>query len=208
YLTILDSDGKPIAQSKTEPFELQQEAADNHHDPAKLIAFLTEHQAKYLDAKAVRDAAFARARQEGKRVFLHFGAPWCGRSHRLEDWLARPEIAALLAKDFVDLKIDEDRMTGGKQMKVAEQTAAGVQDIANTGMPWFVLCAADGRQLANSGGAQDNLGFPSDAQATGRFASMLEQARVNLTAADIETLAGSLTAIRAADERKKQDAGH
>ena len=40
--------------------------------------------------------------------------------------MARPEIAPILAKDFVDLKIDQDRMTGGKEMVAAEMTRAGL----------------------------------------------------------------------------------
>src|SRR5262245_56186086 len=38
FLTILDQDGKPLVQQNTEPFELKEEAAGNHHDPKKLVA--------------------------------------------------------------------------------------------------------------------------------------------------------------------------
>jgi thioredoxin-related protein len=201
FLTILDADGKPIAQQKSDDFELKVAAGDAHHDVAKLVAFLTEHQAKYLDAKDVRAAAFAQAKKDGKMVFLHFGAPWCPYCHQLDDWMAQPEIAALLAKDFVDVKIDQDRMSGGKEMLEAEAAAAGVEA---DGIPWFVFCDADGKQLANSNAAEGNIGFPSKPEEVAHFAKMLEKCKRNLTDTDVKTLVGSLNAIRAADEAKKK----
>jgi thiol-disulfide isomerase/thioredoxin len=150
YLTILDADGKAVVHSNSEPFEIKEPtAAGDHHDAAKFTAFLVEHQARPVDAKDVRAAAFAQAKKDGRMVFLHFGAPWCGWCHRLENWMAQPEVAALLAKDFVDVKIDQDRMPGGKEMLAAELATAGVEA---SGIPWFVFCDADGRQLANSNG--------------------------------------------------------
>ena len=200
-LTILDADGKPIAQHDTVAFETH-EGDKQGHDATKLLAFLTEHQAPYLDAAQVRDAAFARAKAEQKRVFLHFGAPWCGWCRKLESWMAQPEIAALLAQDFVDLKIDTDRMRGGAEMLKAQRIAAGLDD--GGGIPWFVLVDADRHPLANSEGPDGNTGFPYEEPEIAHFGKMLELARVRLTDADIATLRASLTAIRVADEAKKR----
>ena len=127
FLTILDADGKALVQQNTEPFETKDESGKGGHDAKKLLAFFTEHQTKPLDAKVVREAAFAQAKAANKRVFLHYGAPWCVWCRRLEEWLARPEIAALLATDFIEVKIDQDRMTGGKEMLLAK-TAKHAQD--------------------------------------------------------------------------------
>ena len=56
------------------------------------------------------------AKAESKMVFFHVGAPWCGWCHKLEAFLANEEIARILAADFVMLKIDQDRMTHGKEV--------------------------------------------------------------------------------------------
>jgi thiol-disulfide isomerase/thioredoxin len=74
YLTILDGEGKAIAQQNTEPFEVTVDGKQGHN-PKKLLEFLTAHQAKPLEAATLRSAALARARAEDKRVFVHFGAP-------------------------------------------------------------------------------------------------------------------------------------
>lgn len=200
-LTVLDASGKVIAQHDTVAFETELDGKQAH-DAKKLLAFLTEHQAKPLDAAQVRDAAFARAKAEGKRVFLHHGAPWCGWCHRLENWMAQPDVAALLGKEFVDLKIDTDRMTGGAEMLAAQQLAAGVKKAS--GIPWFVFCDADGKVLATSEGPEGNTGFPYQDPEIAHFGKMLELARAKLTDADIAALCASLTAVRRADEEKKK----
>ena len=203
YLTILGADGKTVVHSNSEPFEIKEATpAGDHHDAAKLVAFLAEHQARPVDAKVVRAAALAQAKKDGRMVFLRFGAPWCGPCHRLADWMVQPEIEALLAKDFVDVYIDQDRMPGGKEMLAAEAATAGVQA---DGIPWFVFCDADGKQLATSSGEKGTIGFPYAPDAVAHFAKMLEKCKRNLTSADVETLTASLDAIRAADEAKQQE---
>jgi thiol:disulfide interchange protein len=73
YLTVLDADGKPLVQQETGALEVP---GESRHDPAKVLAFLAEHQAPYRDAGELYAAALAEARTKGKRLFVHIGAPW------------------------------------------------------------------------------------------------------------------------------------
>ena len=126
------------------------------------------------------------------RVFLHFGAPWCGWCHKLEGWLAKPEIASALAKDFVELKIDTDRMVGGQALldRVRKDDKGGI--------PWFVFLDGDGNALANSDGPKGNVGFPSAPEELAHFKTMLEKACVKMTHDDIDALLKSLSPTKPA----------
>jgi len=199
FLTILDADGKALVQQNTEPFEAKVDGKDGH-DSKLLLAFLKKHEAKPLVAADVIAAAMATAKANDKRVFLHFGAPWCGWCHRLEDWMAQPTIAALLGKDFVDVKIDNDRMTGGKQVYEAQLAAAGQQE---SGIPWLVFLDSDGKLLAHATGPEGNVGFPYQPAEVAHFGTMLHAAKVALTNGDIAALLKSLNETRERDEAKK-----
>lgn len=200
FLTILDADGKPLAQQNTEPFETKVDGQPGH-DAKKLLAFFTQHEAKPLAAADVLAAGTAAAKQGSKRVFLHFGAPWCGWCHRLEDWMARPEIAAVLGKDFVDVKIDNDRMTGGKDVYEAQLKAAAQK---GSGIPWFVFLDGDGKLLAHSTGPKGNTGFPYAPEEVDHFVTMLATVKVHLTDADVALLKRSLDENREREEAKKK----
>ena len=71
FLTVLDAHGNAIANQETGSLE-----DGPKHDPAKVLAFLKQHQAEPLDAEEVLGAALTRAKLEKKRVFLSFEAPW------------------------------------------------------------------------------------------------------------------------------------
>jgi len=67
-LAVLDAEGKQLAAFAAKdlaPF-----------DAGKLAEQLKAHHAAPLDAQALLDAAFAVAKKDGKRVFVHFDAPW------------------------------------------------------------------------------------------------------------------------------------
>lgn len=200
FLTILDGDGKPLVQQNTEPFETKIDDKPGH-DPKKLLAFLQEHQCKPLVADDVLAAGLAAAAKDGKRVFLHFGAPWCIWCHRLEDWMAEPEVAAVLGKEFVDVKIDNDRMNGAKAVYERQLAAAGVKA---GGIPWFVLLDADGKQLAQANGPGGNVGFPQQDEEIAHFVAMLKAARQHLTDEDIAFLEQDLRKVRARLEAERK----
>ncbi len=201
FLTILGTDGKPIVQQPTEPFETQETKSEDGkvapagHDGKKLLAFLTEHQAAYRAADDVLAAGLAKAKADGKRVFLHFGAPWCPWCHQLDDWMRESAVEALLGQDFVDVKIDTDRMTGGEELLAAQRATAGVKA---SGIPWVVLLGADGAQLTTSDGPDGNIGFPAKDEEIAWFGQMLGTARANLKDADIDALKALLVAWRTA----------
>lgn len=189
FLTVLDADGKALVQQDTEPFETKIDGKSGH-DANKLDAFLKEHACAPLEADAVRAAALEQAAARHKRVFLHFGAPWCGWCHRLEEWMRRPDIAPLLAKDFVDCKVDTDRMTGGQEMLDAYRQQQGLKK--GGGIPWFVFLDEQGAVLAHSDGPQGNTGFPAQPEEIEHFARMLQAVRQGMTEADVQALAESL----------------
>ncbi|MGE3108591.1 MAG: DUF255 domain-containing protein [Phycisphaerales bacterium] len=204
YLTILDADGKPVVNQGTEPLELKAEPGKEPvmgHDPRLVLDFLKKHQAPYQNASEVLDAGMKQAAQEGKIVFLHFGAPWCGWCHRLEDWMDRPEVASIMSKHFVDVKIDTDRNVGGKD---ALATYAGTDKV---GIPWFVLLSADGKPIADAyasdaQGKKSNVGFPAAPEEIAHFEAMLKKTG-KLTASEISSLIESLRG-----DKPKDGAGH
>jgi thiol-disulfide isomerase/thioredoxin len=201
-LMVLDSERRILANRGMETWWTLDEKQVRKLDETKLLEFLTQHQAPHLDAAKVRDAALARAKTEDKLVFLHFGAPWCGWCHKLEGWMEREHVAPLLAKQFVDLKIDTDRMLGGGDMLKALRKTAGLKE--EGGIPWFVFLDADGKVLATSEGPKGNVGFPYQDEEIAHFVSMLETACKKLDADDIAKIREELAAVRREDEAKKK----
>jgi thioredoxin-related protein len=163
FLTVLDAQGKVVKAQQTDVLEV-----GDHHDPKKVAAFLEQWKVAPRDARRVVDEALARASSEDKRVFLTFGAPWCGWCHRLHDWMAQPEIAAILDRDLVIAQVDVDRMTGGKDVLKAYRPEEG------GGIPWFAILDAKGKALATSDGPAGNIGYPAKPDEIGHFLSMIK----------------------------------
>ena len=191
YLTVLDADGKVLKNQRTDVFETKNadgKEGKNGHDPVKLLAFLKDLEAKPLVAEEVMKTQLEAAAKSDRLVLLHFGAPWCGWCHRMEAWMARPEVASILEKEFVDLKIDVDRMPGGKEIQARYNPKP-------KGIPWFVFVDSTGKPLATSEDASGaNIGFPNSPAEIEHFTKMLETTHRKLSKEDIEKLAASLRA--------------
>ncbi|MGD0694016.1 MAG: thioredoxin family protein [Terriglobia bacterium] len=71
------------------------------------------------DAHQQIAAAIAAASKSGKNVILDFGANWCGDCHALEAQMHKPELAAIIEKNFVVVSVDVGKMD--KNVDLAEK---------------------------------------------------------------------------------------
>ena len=110
---------------------------------------------------------------------VYFSAPWCGWCHKLDDYLRTPEIAKIFNGAFVPVKIDVDRMTGGKEM------SEGYGATEDDGIPFFVILDANGEKLADSRTPEGNVGFPVEPFEIDHFIKLLEKTGKQLSASQL-----------------------
>jgi uncharacterized protein YyaL (SSP411 family) len=104
--------------------------------------------------------------------------------------MALNDVAAVLEKDFVALKIDQDRMIGGADLLKRYAKAQG-------GIPWFVFIDGDGRPIITSDDpGRGNIGFPAQDSEIAHFKKMLQTVAKRITLDEIEALGRSLVAFR------------
>jgi thioredoxin-related protein len=163
FLTVLDSDGKVLVNQETGALE---KAAN--YDPQKVKAFLEKWSPEALDADKVFADALSQAKRESKRILLHVGPPRIIWSRMLDQFF--DQNASLFASDFVNLQIDQERMTNGvpliKRLRPEE----------SWGFPWYAILDAEGRPLVTSDApGSDNIGYPLDPREIGYFMQMLHK---------------------------------
>lgn len=100
--------------------------------------------------------------------------------------MVRPDVAPLLAKDFIDLKIDQDRMSGGKEIKARFPASE------KAGIPWFAVLDSDGKVIVDSSFQGSNIGFPATEQEIAAFGEFLKRGTKALSEAEVQTLLGTL----------------
>lgn len=103
--------------------------------------------------------------------------------------MALRDVAPVLAKDFVILKIDQDRMVGGKELLARYRKQAG-------GLPWFVFLDRDGKAVVTSDDPdRGNIGYPGWGGSEPNFRSMLQAVVKRITPAEIDALMKSVKAF-------------
>ncbi len=181
-LVVLDADGKRITTRTTEVLE-----EGDHHDPAKVLAFLEKWQPQPQSAKETLARAMEQAQSQSKNVFVYFSAPWCRYCKRLTEYLQGEDIAKVFNSAYVSVKIDVDRMTGAKEI----QTRHGATE--EDGIPFFLVLSHEGKRLADSRGVKGNVGFPVEPFEIRHFMKAIGSSTDRLTAAQLVTLEDGLT---------------
>lgn len=174
FLIVLDSAGQPVTTQETGSLE-----QGDHHSAEKVKTFLDMWIPTPQNALHRLAAALKQATAQDKRVFLHFSAPWCGWCRELERFLAEAEVSAIMARDYVDLEIDVDRMAEGKDVERMFRYAEG------GGIPWFAVVGAHGNIQATSDGPDGNIGFPVESNEIAHFIDILTRTSLHNGAAEI-----------------------
>ncbi len=181
FLAVLDGDGRVLTAQRTDPLE-----EGDHHDPAKVKAFLERWTAPKVAASDALGGALAKASADDKLVFLHFGSPTCGWCHKLEAFLARADMAPLFGRDFVDLKIDFDRMAG------ADDVLLKYNPGRSGGIPWFAFLDPGGKAIVDSDGPKGNIGYPAMPEEIEHFMGMLRKSGRKIEPADLGKIEAAL----------------
>jgi hypothetical protein len=104
----------------------------------------------------------------------------------LEEFLGRPEVASRMQKDFVELCIDTDRMTHGKE--IYEKLKNG----RNGGLPWLIVLDADGKELITGVGPKGNIGAPVQPEECEHFVTMVRTTKQRMSDEDVAKIAAEL----------------
>ncbi len=94
-----------------------------------------------------------------------------------------------MTRDYIVLKIDQDRMTNGKKV------AAKLRGEQTGGIPWMVILDAGGKALITSDGPEGNCGCPVQPREIAHFMDMLVKTKRTLSDSDIATVKASLDAF-------------
>jgi hypothetical protein len=106
--------------------------------------------------------------------------------------MALKDVAPVLAKEFVIVKLDYDRGLGAKDIEKRYIEK-------EQGLPWFVFVDGDGKAIISStpaGGS--NVGHPAQPNEVAHFKTMLQTAKRHLTDAEIDALVAALVAANKA----------
>jgi hypothetical protein len=146
-------------------------------------------------AEELRSAALAQAKQEDKRVFLLFVAPpydWC---RPFDEFHADPGVGRVIGRHFVIAKVDVIETPGGEQMYLGLG--------ANRGAPAFTILDFKGMILADSGDADQNVGFPHEPDEIDRYVTAVRTGCPEMTDDEVAALRAKLQSMRAPSEHDK-----
>ncbi|MBY0513383.1 MAG: thioredoxin family protein [Gemmataceae bacterium] len=135
-------------------------------------------------AKQLVADAQAKAKQEGKAVFLVFGSPGCVWCKHFDKFHADPEAAKVVGKYFVLVKVDVALTPGGEDLY---QKYGG-----DRGVPAWTILDPAGKELADSGDGDQNVGFPYEPHEVDHYVKAVRKAVPKITDAETELLVKKL----------------
>lgn len=92
----------------------------------------------------------------------------------------------ILQKDYIDVKIDTDRMTNGKAV------AKRLRPSGKGGIPWMVILDSEGEALITSAGPNGNIGCPVGVEERAFFMRMIEKTARGMSKEDLSALKDAL----------------
>ncbi len=107
---------------------------------------------EHADARQLIRAAVARASRNGTNVVLVFGANWCPDCHALDAQMRKPELARLIARDFIIVNIDVGRFDKNVRLaaKYGVPLRRGIPALAVLNSHGQLLYAMSQGQFANA----------------------------------------------------------
>lgn len=138
-------------------------------------------------ASDLLSAGLVKAKEEGKSVFLVFGSPGCGWCVKLEKYHRDPEVAQVLGKHLVHVKVDTVKNPGGEELYKKYGKDRGV--------PAFTLLDAEAKVLGDSGDGADNIGFPYEPKEIEHYLKVLKKGCPRITEGELELLTNKLKAF-------------
>jgi thiol-disulfide isomerase/thioredoxin len=142
-----------------------------------------------------------RAAQQGKLIFLVFGASWCGPCHELDTFMEARGTRPVLEKYFVVVKLNVEEKVGKHPeletpggLELAVKLGGDNDKSGFIGLPFIVFLDAVGKPIVNSirpvkghpGGAA--IGYPSAPEEIDWFMTMLKKAVPTMTAEESRTI--------------------
>ncbi len=156
---------------------------DDEESAGLAFRFIEDLQPSKQDALNEWEKASARAKKEGKLVWIRTGSRYCGPCFRLSRWL--DDHRNVLEKDFVLVKVDARDANGAQ---VSEILSAG----RSVGVPFHAIFDPNKKRITDSYGPIGNIGFMSGLESKRHFKEMLDLACTRISNEEIEALLDSI----------------
>lgn len=156
-----------------------------------------------LKADDILKGAKLKAADQNKSIFLIFGASWCEDCHRLDSFLALPDIAPIFNKYFVVTKLTFGEAVGGHPdwdnpgSDFLISKYGGLSPSGAVDLPFIAVLDPKTKLLANSNKpgkghvASAGTGFPDNAEDVKWFLAMLQKAAPALTEDETQKIQGA-----------------
>ena len=157
-------------------------------------------QAAPPSADEVIAQAGGKAAADGKAIYVHFGASWCGWCKRHDAFLELPSVKPVFEKYFVPVKVvvQENQQNKGLENPGAEDLLKRLG--GPEGLPFLAFLDAKGALIVNSmrvadqGVSRGNIGHPVAPEEIDWFVTMMKKAAPAMAAADLKVIESALRA--------------
>ena len=144
--------------------------------------------------------AGVKAVADGKAIYVHFGASWCGWCQKHDTFLEQPAIKPVFEKYFVPVKIVVQESEKNKGLENLGGEALLEKFGGPSGLPFSAFLDAKGALIVNSKRVSEkapqgeNIGHPFAPEEIDWFVVMMKKAAPKMTVEDLKTIE---TALRA-----------